>query len=174
MNGRETSEMSGLAAVNRQTDRSEKQSNTVWLWSSLARGIYIAEFVIFAAPVVIVLGYLAMMLGVVSGGAFLMTAPSVLLGEQGPGVQMAIFGAIGVGPTVFSLMVFWIFVGLGPIMFLCFLALVSASSEEARPLGLLLFSILPLLIPVTHLGIALHVGGAVLPSPDAHPLSRNS
>lgn len=74
--------------------------------SPLLRGVYLVEFIILAAPATIVLGYLAMVLGVVSGGAFLVGTPSALLAGGKEDVQMAVFGGIGFGLAVFGLMSF--------------------------------------------------------------------
>ncbi|WP_379068275.1 hypothetical protein ACFJIU_05160 [Mesorhizobium sp. UC74_2] len=77
-----------------------------WMSSPLLRGVYLVEFIILAAPATIVLGYLAMVLGVVSGGAFLVGTPSALLAGGKEDVQMAVFGGIGFGLAVFGLMSF--------------------------------------------------------------------
>ncbi len=82
------------------------------MWSALARGIYIAEFVILAVPVAVVLCYSVLVLGVVSGGAFLISVPSALPGGTGTDIQMVILGAAGVVLTALGLMSFRIFISL--------------------------------------------------------------
>lgn len=158
-----------------------KEVSAGGMWSSLARSIYVAEFVLLAVPVAIVLGHFAMMLGAVSGGAFLISVSSALFGGTGPELSMAIGAAIGVLLAALGLMSFWIFFSLSfdyilvrrealpqaqkryrrglffaalPMPLLWVFA--SLFSEEANMLFILVFSGLTLFVPVIHLGLALN------------------
>lgn len=151
------------------------------MWSLLARGIYVVEFVVIAVPIAIVLGYFALVLGVVSGGAFLIGVPS-LLGGTGTDVQMVVLGAVGVGLAAFGLISFWIFISLSfdymrgrqealpqarvryrrglfyaavPMTVLLFLTFSSTDSWQENPFVPFFFIGLVLLVPATHLGLAL-------------------
>jgi hypothetical protein len=166
-------------------DNHRHEAGERWISSPLMRGVYLVEFIILAAPATIVLGYLAMVLGVVSGGAFLVGTPSALLAGGKEDVQMAVFGGIGFGLAVFGLMSFWIFVSLSfdymrgrleaspqarrkyrrgvfyaaiPMAILGSLAFASGNVGSDSPFPFFFLGGLVLLIPAIHLGIALHAG----------------
>lgn len=150
-----------------------------------------AEFVIFAAPAIFILGYFATILGSMSAGSLLVNAPSALLGGGVREVQMTIFAAIGVGLTVFGFMAFQIFLNLSfkymrgrleaqpqtrrrywrglfyaaiPIVVIGYPAVASGDFGPLSPFPLFFLGGLTLLVPATHLGIVLHLGNAAAPS----------
>lgn len=153
-----------------------------WMWSRTARAVYILQFVVLAAPVIVVLGYLALMLGVVSSGALLIGSPAVLTFDL-VGLQMAGLGAVGLALSVSGIAALRHFVvvsisyihgaaealpslrrryrhGLAfaaaPMVVLGLLSLETIFSGSS-PLRVLLFFVCgTMTVPVLYLGAALH------------------
>lgn len=199
MRGQKNSGSSASGTANCRYGHAGRASWAKWMWSPQARGIYIAEFIILAASPVIILGYFALLLTISGGLSFLVSTRSALLGGGNEVARIAVpevVEVISVCISVLGLMAFWIFLDLSldymsgrltpvprtrrrywrglfyatiPAAILGFQAFATGFSEPDSPFAMLLLSWLLLVVPATHLGVALHVSGMEGPRLDKLP-----
>lgn len=155
------------------------------MWSPRARGVYIAELTVFALPALVTLGYVAVIVGVGSGRFFLESAWSLLLHGGAENIIDIIGSAMGIGLAAVSISALFIFVRLSfdylrgrqvalaqaarrywfgllcavPALLLnsygMFVSTVVGPMRDLFPVLAVNFAIV---IPVSHLGFALHAG----------------
>lgn len=150
----------------------------------LSRILYGAEL-LAVSPVILALALLALMLGLYSAGAFLVSVLSSLLTWEKVSVQMTVFGALGLalsgsglvalydflsvsaaylrrGPSLLALRRRQFFRGLGlsamPLLFTTFVTVQSIPDERSLMMAIFYASGMVLLIPAFHLGTVLWRG----------------
>ncbi|MEO3999485.1 hypothetical protein [Mesorhizobium sp. CAU 1732] len=146
------------------------------------RAVYFVEFLVLGVPTVLLLGWLALILGTIAGGAFFLILPtSIPRGEIE--AEMALYAGAGLALAILGLCALWYFVAASvgyvrygyrraaelrpqfrrglylaavPYIVLSLIAAHLLTLGDMRPLDLLLFSLPTLWIPVVHLGLAIH------------------
>ena len=158
------------------------------IWSRRARGVYIAELIVFALPATVFYGYCAILIGTLSGSFFLENAWLTLLNTGGvTNIQRIVGGAIGIGIFAMIISALWIFLSLSidyvrarhiewvaarrrywrglwlalfPLLTVVYGIIVSVIDDSMRGFLPVLSYSLGVLIPVTHLGFALYATGS--------------
>ncbi len=161
------------------------------MWSPRVRGLYMAEFIIFASPAIFMLGYVAGLALVASSQYFVISVWSAFRHGGVENTQRIVGSAMGVSFAVISISALWLFLRLSlyyvrgkrtaplrarqrywrgvvcalfPLVLLFYGIFVSVVAETLRPALPFLSFCLTILFPVAHLGFALRAADAS-PSP---------
>ncbi len=168
-----------------KNDQCKRRGN--WLsaeamWSPRVRGLYMAEFIIFASPAIIMLGYVAGLALVASSQYFVISIWSAFRYGGVESTQRIVGSAMGVSFAVISISALWLFLRLSlyyvrgtrtaplrawqryrrgvncalfPLVLLSYGIFVSIVVEPLRSALPLLSFCLTTLFPAAHLGVAL-------------------